>query len=234
MIHNAKRNHWDKWLKDADKHTIWVIGRFIKSDPSDRRAARTPPLVMFNDDGTKRIVTTNKDKAELLHSIFFLLAGPPLVLPPSHKYPTPAFKFQPPTNIYIHHVINALPYSKASGPDDIPNEVFAWQQKQLLPYLGHLFRATFSLQYYPPEWQTSVTVVLWKPGCIDYTVPNLHCPIALLNSITKLLSACVAQVIVYETEKLSLLLPMHFLGQPARSTTDALYLFVKTVKEAWH
>ena len=64
---------------------------------------------------------------------------------------------------------------------------------QLVPYLGPIFRATFSLCIYPDTWKEFETIVLRKPGKMDYMIPNAYQPIALLDVITKVLSACVKE-----------------------------------------
>lgn len=55
----------------------------------------------------------------------------------------------------------------------------------IIPILGPLFRATFSLKYFPQEWKDSTIVVLRKPGKADYTNPSAYRPIALLDTIGK-------------------------------------------------
>ncbi|RPD60881.1 hypothetical protein L227DRAFT_485469, partial [Lentinus tigrinus ALCF2SS1-6] len=81
----------------------------------------------------------------------------------------------------------ALRSFKAPGPDAIPNEVYKHCADTLTPVLGPLFRATFSLNYYPDRWRISDTVVLQKPGKSDYTVAKAWRPIALLNCMSKIL-----------------------------------------------
>ena len=100
-------------------------------------------------------------------------------------------------------------------------------------HLGRLFRATFHLHYYPEEWKVSDTVVLKKPGKTDYTVAKAWRPIALLGCMSKILSRCVADVLVYEAERLSLLANYQFGGRAGRTTTDSIHLVTKTIKDAW-
>jgi hypothetical protein len=103
----------------------------------------------------------------------------------------------------------------------------------LLPYIGLLFRATFELKTYPAEWKDSITKVLRKPGKANYTVPGAYRPIALLDTIGKVLSACVAEDLVKMTEKYHLLPDHHFGCRPGRTTTDAIHYVVGEAKDAW-
>ncbi|OBZ68013.1 hypothetical protein A0H81_12024 [Grifola frondosa] len=133
----------------------------------------------------------------------------------------------------IEETIHKLKQYKAPGPDGIPNEVYKHCADLLVPILGRLFRASFELKIYPDEWKTSNTVVLRKPDRPHYDVAKAYRPIALINCIAKILSACVTSVLVYEAEKHSLLADHHYGGRPGRTTTDSLHLITKTVKDAW-
>ncbi|KAA1477139.1 hypothetical protein DENSPDRAFT_754134, partial [Dentipellis sp. KUC8613] len=72
----------------------------------------------------------------------------------------PAFKFELVTDAQIQRAINKLLPYKAAGDDGIPNAVYKECSDELIPYLGPLYRATFALNIYPPEWKDSTTVVL--------------------------------------------------------------------------
>lgn len=72
-----------------------------------------------------------------------------------------------------------------------------------------------------------------KPGKSDYGVPKAYHPIALLNTIGKLLAAIVTEDIVYMDEKHHLLLANHFGERPGRTTTDSMHLVVNKIKDAW-
>jgi hypothetical protein len=55
--------------------------------------------------------------------------------------------------------------------DTILNSIFTHAREDLVPHLGPLFRATNTLNYYPQEWSTMETLILKKPGKLDYTTP---------------------------------------------------------------
>ena len=87
------------------------------------------------------------------------------------------------------------------------------------------------LQYAP--WKVSITVVLRKPGKPHYDVPKAYRPIALLNTMWKILTAIIASHITFLTEKHKLLPPNHFGGRPGRTTTDALHVLAHKIKDTW-
>ncbi|KAI0045998.1 hypothetical protein FA95DRAFT_1473040, partial [Auriscalpium vulgare] len=76
------------------------------------------------------------------------------------QYPAPACAFQPITNAQIKRAIARLQPYKAAGTDEVQNVVFKKCQDILVPFMGALFRATFTLHRYPQDWKDSRTVVL--------------------------------------------------------------------------
>ena len=76
-------------------------------------------------------------------------------------------------------------------------------------------------------------MILQKPGKPDYSVPKAYCPIALLNTTAKLLSAIVVDHTSYILESHNLLPNTHFRGRPGRSTEDSLHLLENTIRHVW-
>jgi hypothetical protein len=169
----------------------------------------------------------------MLHAIFF--KDPPAHEEDEqmHQYPTPVFEFEPIQNEQIHRVIRKLQPYKAPGLSDIANVVLIKCTDQLVPYLGPIFRATFSFRIYSNTWKEFVSVVLRKPGKTDHTIPNAYRPIALLDVIAKVLSRCVKETLEYHTEKLQLLPQSQFGGRPGRSATDSIHILVNFIMDAW-
>ena len=76
-------------------------------------------------------------------------------------------------------------------------------------------------------------MVLRKPGKSDYTVAKAYQPVALLNCMSKILSRCVADVLVYEAEQHSLLADFQFGGRPGRQRSDSIHMVTKLIKDEW-
>lgn len=231
MIRAAKNDFWKAWIDSVDSWTIWDANRFLKRGSTDGGSARIPPINVVGVDGQPAVLTDNGDKGKEFYNTFFL---PPSTAPiPDGPYPAPRFTFKPITDDQVCSAIRALRTFKAPGPDSIPNEVYKHCAGTLSPILGTLFRATFTLKYYPDSWKLSDTIVLQKPGKSDYTVAKSWRPIALLNCISKILSRCVADILVFEAEKHSLLANLQFGGRTGQTTTDSIHLVTKTIKDAW-
>ena len=230
-IKYARKDCWTAFLKNADASSIWTAHRFIKRGFSDGGAARIPPLKSIDDPA--EILVDNASKGAEFYKTFFLPPGPDPPPTPESDYPPPRFEWVDITDLQVERAISALRAFKAPGPDGIPNEVYIHCRDVLTPILGPLFRATFCLGYYPKLWKTSDTIVLRKPGKTDYTTAKAHRPIALLNCMSKILSRCVADILVYQAETNSLLADFQFGGRAGRTTTDSIHLVTKTVRDAW-
>ena len=105
--------------------------------------------------------------------------------------------------------------------------------KLITPYLLQIFCAVLRLGVYAAQWKDITMCVLCKPGKPRYDVPKAYRLIALVNTITKLLSTIIAEDIMHLTEAHQLLLAHHFGSRPGRTTTDSLHVLVNTVKAAW-
>ena len=117
-----------------------------------------------------------------------------------------------------HHITSLCPH-KAPGADEIPNIVLKKSAELITPHLLQIFRAVLNLHVYPSQWKDIITCVLRKPGKPRYNVPKAYRPIALVNTIAKLLSSIVAEDISHLVETHQLLPTTHFGGRPGRSTT---------------
>ena len=118
-------------------------------------------------------------------------------------------------------------------PGTIPNSVFIHAKDPLVPHIGPLFRATNTLDFYPPEWARTETLILKKPGKPDYTTPWARSPIAFSDGLARLLNKCLAMDMVTMCERLQILPANHFRARPGRTTTDSIHLLTKSVKDAW-
>lgn len=58
-------------------------------------------------------------------------------------------------------------------------------------------------------------------------------PIALLDTMAKFLSSCIADYLIFIAEKYNLLLPTHFGGRPGHTTTNSIHLLTKFTFDAW-
>ena len=174
----------------------------------------------------------NEEKDDLLAQMLFPRPPVSLSVPTHFVYPDPVDKWSPITWEHLDKAIQNLSPYKALSPDGVANIVFK-HCPTLADHLLPLFNTVFTLRMYYEPWRESITVILHKPGKLDYFIPKAYHPIALLNTTSKLLSAIVTDRASYLLESHSLLPSMHFSGRPGCSTTDLLHLLETTVKHAW-
>ena len=132
----------------------------------------------------------------------------------------------------IHRQLKKIKPYKAPGPDSIPNIVLSKNANVIADRLYHIYVAMLEndLQYRP--WKTFVMVVLRKLGKPRYNLPKAYRPIALLNTMWKVLTAIIADHITYASEKHQLLLANHFRGHLRCTMTDAMHLLTHKIKAA--
>ncbi|CCA76397.1 hypothetical protein PIIN_10390 [Serendipita indica DSM 11827] len=226
-VRNSKEEHWWRWIENANSGDLWNINRFQGQSSSDGSKERIPPLKT-----NCGLAQTNEEKASILSSTFF---PPPPSLAPT-KLPLPSQQlpdWRPFTTERIRHAASRLKRDKAPGPDGIPNAAIQEALPSIVGILAAVFNAAVRLRRIPKQWKESTTVVLRKPGKPAYNVAKAYRPIALLNTIGKLLSALLAEDLTYLCEQYKLLPNTQFGGRPGRTTTDALHLITHEIKKAW-
>jgi hypothetical protein len=224
-----------RWLESPGEGTIWGASRLVMGAGSDEGRARIPTL-RKRDPRSKEVVETatlNEEKGAMLFKLFFLLKPQESSVPNNPHYPKPRWQFENISNDQIQRTIRKMRPYKATQRDTPSNVIFKYAGDLLIDYIGPIFRATFSTGSYPEGWATTETLVLKKPGKTDYMEPSAWRPIVLSNGMTRLLNTCVAEDIINKCESLGILLDRRFGGRLGRSTTDAIHLLVKEVKDAW-
>lgn len=99
--------------------------------------------------------------------------------------------------------------------------------------ITRLFQRCLTLAYHPRQFKTSTTVVLKKPQREDYTKAKAYRPIALLNTLGKLLERIVADRISQATETHHLLPDYQMGARRSRSAVTALSLLTEQIHTVW-
>ncbi|CAG7850839.1 SubName: Full=Uncharacterized protein {ECO:0000313/EMBL:CCA73447.1} [Serendipita indica DSM 11827] len=227
VVRKSKEEHWWSWIENANDSDLWNINRFQKRGNSDGSRERIPPLK------TNGMLTqSEEEKAAVLAEAFF---PPPPSLGPVQptRRPHQLPEWRPYTVERIRRAASHLKRDKAPGPDGIPNAAIQEALPSIKTVLTNIYNAAMRLRHIPKQWKVSTTVVLRKPGKPAYNVAKAYRPIALLNTLGKLLSALMAEDISYLCEQHQLLPKSQFGGRPGRTTTDALHLPTCEIKNAW-
>src|SRR6266436_8592247 len=102
--------------------------------------------------------------------------------------------------------ISRLLNNTALRPDRIPNEALKTYRPLIAPWLADVARACFAIGYYPRLGRSITTVILQKEGKADYSILGSYRPIALENTLSKILEKVIADRIVDTAKEYALLL----------------------------
>ena len=233
MLKLTKQQHWREWLEKAEDPDIWAAHWLISAPPTDGGKAKIPKL-KFKLGEVNMVASSNEEKSIALAKCFFPTKPQDRDTSKEVRYLKACKGVGKIIREQICEQLRRIKPFKAPGPDGIPNTVLSNCADILVDRLYFIYDAMLErgLQYKP--WKISTTVVLRKPGKPRYDVPKVYRPIALLNTLWKVLTAIVASHITFLSERHQLLPSNHYGGQPGRTTTDALHFLVHKIKKTWH
>ena len=222
-IAKAKESKWKEYVDNADGKTIWQVKNYVTDLPT---SAFVPTL---NDHAE-----TNEEKVTVLRRAFFpKLPSADLADIPLAEYPQEVPFEDQITIRQIREAVNRIAPDKSPGPDEISNRVL----KNTLPVIEHhlqaLMQASIRLGHFPKPFKHTTTVVLRKPSKPDYTKVKAYRPIALENTLGKIMESIMAENLSYITETHELLPPHHYGGRPGRSAEDAMMILSESIHQAW-
>jgi hypothetical protein len=183
---------------------------------------------------TKREVTEASEKAEVFRRTFF--PRPPVAdSRDTHGVQYTGQISQPPiTKNEILEAIRSTSPLKAPGLDGLPNRVLQVTADIIVGHLEMIFNQSLRISHRPAHFRSSITVVLRKPDKDDYTTLKAYHPIALLNTMGKIMDAVLARRLSYLVGTYNVLPNTHLGGRKLRSTEHALYLIIERIYKAWN
>jgi hypothetical protein len=223
-IERAKRDTWRSYLENADGQSIWQIKNYVMETPM---VTLVPTL-----DGQAQ---THEEKICALQKTFFPPPPPADISDLSQRiqYPLPVLCSKEITVEQIRTAVRCTAPNKAPGPDGLTNRVLQQALPLIDKHLQSLAQATIDVGYFPKQLRHSTTIVLRKPGKPDYTKSKAYRPIALENTIGKILESVIAKILSYLVENNSLLPRGHYGARPGRSTEDAMMHLSESIHAAW-
>lgn len=242
--YRAARNHKARIIKKAlrDKHRekvetaaespegLWKIAKWART--REIQPARATPGIEHPE--TLHEVTEPSDKAELFKDVFFPAPLEANVDDIRDIDYNGQIELPPVTEKEIEDAIHAASPLKSPGPDGITNKAIQAGRVQLMAHMLRVFNQSIKLGYCPVHFRRSLTTVLRKPGKDNYTKPKAYRPIALLNTMGKIMDAIISQRLNYLVETYQLLPPTHMGGRKKRSTEHALHAVTERIYQAWN
>ncbi len=133
----------------------------------------------------------------------------------------------------ISSVIKKLNPLRGAGSNGIPFFILKCLGSPLVSILKPLFQAFIDFSYYPAAFCHCNTVPVSEPGKEDYSIPGAWQPIALLNTLGKVLESVIAQRVSSLSEEHGLLPAQHMGACPSRSKDTALDFLVQQIHASW-
>ncbi|KAI0992286.1 hypothetical protein K3495_g15900, partial [Podosphaera aphanis] len=239
--YRLRRLNWRKFVDQSTSCTVdlhnkglWRLTRWAKRSTGKQTGPPHLPALRRSTEDTA--TNDNVKKTKLLQEKFFpSKAEADLSDITKNQQPKRAVPIRSEvTPSEIEYLIKQLPIGKSPGPDEIPNEIL----KALLPDWNSELAAAISYMLssgnIPTTFKESITVVLRKDRKPDYSIPSSYRPIALENSLAKLVEKLVAERIAAAAETFDMLPWVQMGARKNRSTMSALELLTSTVQAAWN
>ena len=156
----------------------------------------------------------NDEKSKALAKGFFPTKPQEETIQENGRYPKACSKAGKILAEQIQQQLWRIKPFKAPGPDSIPNIVLSKSTDLIVDRLYYIYKAMLERKLLYKPWKASTMVVLRKLGKPCYDRLKAYRPIALLNTMWKVLMAIVANHITFLAEKHQLLPANHFGGRP--------------------
>ena len=233
---------WHKFLaevskKDTKTGALWQISKWVRKKAG--RPPEIPQLPPLRSRPNQDPTTDFQAKADILAARFF---PPPVQADLSDLEASSSLDPDSETGIHIpqevdsreiEEIINSVPRKKAPGPDKIPNEALKVAATLISPALASIASSSFQTGYFPKCFHHSTTVVHRKEGKSDYSLPGAYRPIALENTLAKIVEKLIARRLTEVLEEHSLLPPTQFGARKHRSVNTALTFLTELTRAAW-
>ena len=133
----------------------------------------------------------------------------------------------------ILKAVNRTSKDKALGPDELPNRVIQIVVRRRTLLIRRLFQACLDQGVQPDHFKNACTVILKKLGKSDYTNLSAYRPIALLNTLEKVLEAIISNRIKFIAEAHDLLSDTQYKARTNRATETALQQIIEKIHTIW-
>lgn len=129
----------------------------------------------------------------------------------------------------IEWAINDFLDFKSPGEDGIFPALLKKADKEIVPILQKLFRASLKLGYIPTSWREALVVFIPKPGKEDYGVCSSYRPICLMSFILKTLEKLVEKQAREQIAKHNPLNKNQHAYQTGKGTESALHQLISRI-----
>ena len=232
LIKNAKRKTFREQLQNlAETQKHWKIARWGKEKAGKPPELPIVPELTKQDRETARTFT---EKVEVFKTQFFPLPLQPE--PELQDQPANHQQYQLSQEISkesIHNILEKKKPFTASGKDTLPNGFLKVLEDSFNKKIAKVLETCWKLEYFPDRYKSARTIYLRKSSKKSYCYAKAWRPIALLNTIGKLMEALAATKLSELAEKENLLPEIQIDFRKGRSTKSALFLLTSQVEKVW-
>jgi hypothetical protein len=227
-LRKAHRDRIEQASESPD--ALWKLAKWART----RHNQSTGSIPPIHHPDTQQELIDPADKAELFRDVFFPTPPEADLGDIANASYSGQIEMPPIEEKEVRTAIRAASPLKAPGPDGITNKALQAGTDLIAAHLTRIFNQSLRLGYCPASFRASITAVLRKPGKANYAVPKAYRPIALLNTIGKVMDAVVARRLSYLVETYHVLPPTHMGGRKHRSTEHALHAVTAKIYEQWN
>ena len=227
-LRKAHRDRVEQASESSD--ALWKLAKWARTRHD--QSTRSTPTIHHPD--TRQELIDPADKAELFRDVFFPTPPEADVGDIANANYSGQIEMPSIEEKEVRAAVKATSPLKAPGPDGITNKALQVGVDLIAPHLTRIFNQSLKLGYCPSSFRASITAVLRKSDKANYAVPKAYRPIALLNTIGKIMDAVIARRLSYLVETHHVLPPTHMGGRKQRSTEHALHAVTAKIYERWN
>ncbi|KAF8749221.1 Reverse transcriptase (RNA-dependent DNA polymerase) [Rhizoctonia solani] len=231
-VHNLKHNPDQKPREQLRAALRGAIRRARKSR-GDKILAEISTQRVF--DVLKWYQATHPhDKAKHLGLQFFpQVNSPHVTLEPLGLKSTPRRPHQPITSAEVRSALELTSNRSAPGAFGSNYRLLKWAFNASPNIFVNLFNLCLEIGYHPTALRNCIIAPIPKPNRADMSTPKNYRPIALLETLSKLLKKVVTARLLHEAGEHNLIPQAQFGGKDIMSCTDAGLCMVHDIRTAW-
>ncbi|KAF8752121.1 Reverse transcriptase (RNA-dependent DNA polymerase) [Rhizoctonia solani] len=226
-IRRARRSHGDRILAEIRTSKVFESLKWFQG----KRRSLLPPIKSPNGGLT---ATHPHHKAENLAKQFFpSIANPNISLHPLGIRAMTKRPFQEISTDEIANAIKCTSNKSSPGAFGSNYRLLKWAFWCDTSIFVNLFNLCLRIGYHPSVLRNCVIAPIPKPRRQDMSLPKNYRPIALLETLSKLLEKVITTRITSEAGKHSLIPHSQFGGKDITSCTDAGLCMIHDIKSHW-
>jgi len=194
---------------------------------------KDPHLLPMQRTGKSPATNNNNKKAKILTERFFLQLAPADLNNITSKTLATCLRVNSNmTTEKMAKTISCLLNNKALRLNGIPNKALKTCSPLIALWLADIAKACFAIGHYLRLERAITTIVLCKKDKANYLISGSYCPIALENTLNKILKKVITNCMTDTAKKHTLLLQSQMGARKNHLTLSVLTLLAATIKSA--